>query len=57
MCASRLRWVQINQPQKAREAFQRILDSPELPEARRKAVYWVARARFEEVRLLVMCGG
>ena len=45
--------MQINQPQKAREAFQRILESPELPEARRKAVYWVARARFEEVGSLL----
>lgn len=29
--------------------FERILTSPELPEAKRKGVYWIARARLEEV--------
>lgn len=43
-----LTYFNMNMHDKAREVFARIASSPELPEAKTKAVFWIARARVEE---------
>lgn len=52
-CVHVLLWLalaQLGMLAEARELFQAVCRSPEFPDAKQRAVYWLARARVEEVR-------